>query len=98
MVWRAEISQLRVRLALNALRQRCGEARLADPRLARNQHHPPLAGFRLLPAPQQQVELFIAPDEWRRLRAQRLEAAQDAAFAKHTPGVLQLGKPGERLR
>ena len=98
MVRRAEIAQPRVRLALDALRQRRGQARLADARLARDQHHPPLAGLRLLPAPQQQIELLVAPDERRRLRAQRLEAAQDAAFADHAPGALRLGKAGERLR
>src|SRR5215471_11334853 len=75
MVGRAEIAQPRVRLALDALRQHRSDARLADPRLARKQHDAALAGFCLLPAPQQQVELFVAPDEWRRLRPQCLEAA-----------------------
>ena len=51
-VRRAEIAQSGVRLALDALRQRRGQARLADPRLAGDQHHPPFAGLRLLPAPQ----------------------------------------------
>jgi hypothetical protein len=65
---------------------------------ARDQHHPPLAGFRLLPAPKQQIELFVAPDQWRPFRAQRLEAAEDAAFADDPPGALWFGKPGESLR
>src|SRR5215469_18876124 len=97
MVGRAEIAQPRVRLALDALRQRRSEARLADPRLARKQDDAAFAGFCLLPAPQQKVELFVAPDEWRRLRPQCLEAAQDAAFADHSPDVRWLVKPGEPL-
>jgi hypothetical protein len=48
--------------------------------------------------PQQQVELLVAPDERARLRAQRLEAAQHAAFTDHLPGALRLGEAGERLR
>ena len=98
MVRRAEIAEPRVRFSLDAPRQCRGQARFADPRLPRDEHNPPLAGFCLLPTPQQEVEFFIAPDERGRLRAQRLEAAQDAAFANHTPGALRLGKPGEVLR
>jgi hypothetical protein len=52
MVGRAEIAQPRVRIALDALRERRGQARLADPRLPREQHHPTFAGFCLAPAPQ----------------------------------------------
>jgi hypothetical protein len=51
-VLRAEISQSRMRLGLDALRQCRGQARFADPWLAGNQHHPPFAGLRLPPAPQ----------------------------------------------
>ena len=98
MVGRAEIAQPSLRLALDApaTAPRSG-ATCRSPARPR-QHHPALASFRLLPAPQQQVELLVAPDERRRLRAQRLEAAQDAAFADHAPGALRLGKTGERLR
>ena len=63
-----------------------------------DQHHPPLAGFRLLPAPQQQIELFVATEERRRLRAQRLETAEDAAFSDNAPGALRFGKSGKLLR
>jgi hypothetical protein len=56
-----------------------------------------LAGFRLLPAAQQEVELFIAPDERGSLGAKRLETTQHAALTDDTPSALRFGKPGERL-
>ena len=95
---RAEIAQPGVRIARDALRQLGRKPRLADPRLARDQHHSAFAGLRLLPAPQQQIELFLAPDQARRLRAQRLKATQNAALADDAPGALRLGKAGEGLR
>ena len=82
---------------LNGLRHRCGQPRFADPRLPRDQHHPSLPGLRLAPAPQHQVDLFVTPDERRRLRAQCLETADDAAFALYAPGTLRLAKTGESL-
>ena len=69
MVRRAEITQPGVRLARDCLRQCHGEARLADPGLPRKQHHAPFAIFRLLPAPKQQVDLFVAPYQRRCLGA-----------------------------
>src|SRR5271169_2961611 len=86
-----------MRLGLDALRQCRGQARFADPRLAGDQYHPPFAGLRLLPAPQQEVELLVAADQWRGPRTQCLEAADDRALADHTPGTLWLGETGERL-
>src|SRR5438270_9942439 len=86
-----------MRLGLDALRQRGGQARLADPRLARDQHHPPLAGLRLLPSPHQEVELLVAADQRRGPRTQCLKAADNPALADHTPGALWLGETGERL-
>jgi hypothetical protein len=77
--------------------QRALQARLADARLTGDQHHPPCAGLRLLPAPQQQVELLVAADQRRGPRTQCLEAADDPALADHTPGRLRLGKTGKRL-
>jgi hypothetical protein len=94
---RAEIAQSGVRLALDALRQRRGQARFADARLAGDQHHPPFAELRLLPAPQHQVELFVAADQWSGPRTQCLKTADDLALADHTPGTLWLGKPRKRL-
>src|SRR5215470_2265367 len=98
MVRRAEIAQPLVRVAFDPAGQLCGEARLANPGLARDQHDPSLAGLCLPPAPHKQVELLVAADERSRLGAQCLEAAQDAAFAEHMPSALRLGKTGERLR
>ena len=97
MVRPAEITQPDMRITLDALRQRRAEARFANPRLPRDQHHVPLAGFRLLPAAQQEVELFIAPDERGSLGAKRLETTQHAALTDDTPSALRFGKPGERL-
>ena len=85
-------------LGFNMLGQRGREPRLADTRLAGDQHHPPFAALRLLPAAGQQLEFLITPDERRRPGAQRLEAAQDAALTDDAPSMLRFGKPGERLR
>jgi len=60
MVWRAEIAQPGMRIIPDVLRQGRAEARFADPGLAGNQHHLPLAGFRLPPTPKQQLE-FCRP-------------------------------------
>src|SRR6516164_585207 len=86
-----------MRLGLDALRQRGGQARLADPWLAGDQHHPPFAGLRLLPAPRQEVELLVAADQRCGPRTQGLKAADDPALADHVPGALWFGKTGERL-
>ena len=64
-VRRAKIAQARMRLACNVLGKRCGEPRLADARLAGDQHHPPFAALRLLPAAQQQFDFLVASDERR---------------------------------
>src|SRR5215472_3785124 len=97
MVQRAEIAQSGVRLGLDMLRQCRGQARLADPRLAGDQHHSPFAGLCLLPAPRQEVELLVAADQRCGSRTQCLKAADDPALADHTPGTLRLAKTRERL-
>ena len=79
-------------------RQCGGQARLADARLTGDQHHPPFVQVRLLPAPQQQIELFVTPNQRCRPRTQCLKAADDPALADHTPGALWLAKTGEALR
>src|SRR6516165_1419944 len=79
------------------LRQRRGQPRLADARLAGDQHHTPCAGLRLLPAPQQEIELLVAANQRCGPRTQCLKAADDPALADHTRGRLWLGETGERL-
>jgi hypothetical protein len=97
-VRRAEIAQPRVRFRGDALLDRLGQPRLADPRLRGNQDDPPLAGLGLDPAPQQEVNLLVAANERRRARAQGLETAGDAALADDAPHQLVGGEPLQRLR
>src|SRR6516162_6646586 len=97
-VRRTKIAQSRVRLALDMLRQRRGQPRLANARLTGDQHQPPVTALRLLPAPQQKVELLVAADQRRDPRTQCLKAADDPALAEHTPGWLWFAKTGKRLR
>ena len=80
------------------LGQRLGEAGLADARLGRNQHHPPVARLRLRPAAEQQLHLLVAADQRRGAGAQRLEPAERAVLGHDAPGALRLGKALERLR
>ena len=98
MVGRAEIAQASMRLGSDLLGKRDREPRLADARLAGEEHYAPLAGLRLPPAAQQQIEFLATPNERRLPRAQCLEAAQHSALANDPPRRLRLGKPGKRLR
>jgi hypothetical protein len=82
-VRRAEHAEAGVRLGAQPLEQGLGEARLADPRLARDQHDAALAALGLPPAPLQHRQLLVAADEWGGSRAQRLEAALGPAFAQY---------------
>ena len=73
---RAEIAQPRVRLACEAFQQRRRQPRFADARLAGEQHDLAFAALRFRPAPKQQVEFFLPPDQGGQAgRVQRLEAA-----------------------
>ena len=65
MVRRAEIAQARMRLVLDALGKRGGEPRLADARLAGDQHDPSFAALRLLPAADKQLDFLVTTDERR---------------------------------
>src|SRR5205807_1164098 len=85
-------------LAADVLGERRRQPRLADARLAGDQHHASFAALRLLPAADEQRDFLVAPDQGRLARAQRLEAADRAALAHHPPGALRLGKTGELLR
>ncbi len=97
MMGRAEVAQPREVLAFEPLAQGGRETRFADPGLAADQNHLPLACGGAPPAAQQQLDFLLPPDErGQRSRAQRLEAAQDAALADDAPGALRLGEAGER--
>ena len=85
-VRRAEEAQPDVRLGGKPLHHGLGDARLADTGFARDQHDATVARFRLLPAPQQQLNLLVAADQRRRRGAQRLEAALDRACPQRRPG------------
>ena len=98
MMRRAEIAHARVRLVLDTVRESGCESRLADARLTRDQHHPPFAALRLLPAVGKQLDFLVTTDERRRPRAQGFEPAQHPALANDPPGRLRLGKAGQRLR
>ena len=89
---RAKIAQPPVRLLRDAFFQRFGQPRFADPRLGRDQHGLPVAGFGLFPAAQQKLDLFVPSDERCSARAQRLKSAFHGACAQRRPG---LHRPGE---
>ena len=62
------------------------DARFAYPRLARDQNDTAVSCLGLLPAAQEQVQLLLAPDQWRkRGRVLCLEAALHGARAKPLP-------------
>src|SRR5208282_6488026 len=87
-----------MRLGFDVFGKRRREPRLADARLARDQHHPSFAALGLFPASDKQLDFLPTPDERRLPRAQRLEAAYLAAFAQDAPRALRLGKAGKLLR
>ena len=92
MVRRAEIAQPSVRFGGDPLGQRLGEAGLADARLGGNQHHPAVAGLRLRPAAEQQVDLLVAANQRRDGPVQCLEPAFGHARANHLPDRHVLGE------
>jgi len=94
-VRRAEIAQARVWLADEPFHDSLSDTRLADPGFAGDQHHATVAPFCLLPPPQEQINLLVAPDKRRGRRAQRLEAALHHARAQH---FVCLRPIGEALR
>ena len=95
---RTEIAQSLMRFLRDAFLECFGQARLADSRFGRDQHNPPLAGFRLAPAAQQKLDLLIPTDQRRRRRTQRFEPACDTALGQDFPGLGRSGKPLELLR
>ena len=76
MLWRAEVSHPRVRLAFQMLLQRHRQSRLADARFAREQHHLAFAGLCFRPPPHQQFEFFFSTDKLgQAARVKSIEAA-----------------------
>jgi len=55
-----------MRFGLNLPSDFGAEPRFADPGLARDQHDPPLAAFRLPPTALQQLQFLVAANERRR--------------------------------
>src|SRR6516164_11343512 len=92
MVWRTEIAQQEMRLAADPLFQRRGDARLADARLARDQHDLSVPRLGARPAAQQQIDLLLAANQRAQCRsAQRLEPALDDTLPQHLPAADRLG-------
>src|SRR5918992_556182 len=99
MVRRAVVTKRRMGLVGEALAQRAHDPRLADARLAREQHHLALALLGPLPAIDEEADLVLAPDQRRELLAvQRLEAAFGATFAFDAPRGQRLGEAPQPLR
>jgi hypothetical protein len=94
---RAEIAERIIGPIDEPLLQRADDARLADARLARQQHHAAVARLRLMPVPEQQLQLALAADQRHQARGvQRLEPALEGAGAQHLPGPHLLAQAAER--
>src|SRR6202022_3747238 len=99
---RAEIAKRSVEFGLELLLQGDGQARFADARLARDQHHSALALASLPPAPLQHLELLLATDEGRRPQVAVVEqpadqppgALRDDQTAGFSNGSQAVGKSG----
>src|SRR5262245_19953060 len=85
-VGRALITQARMRLAFDVLGDSCRKAGLADPWLARDQHHLPFAfPGKALPF-HQEIDLIFATNEiGKARRADRLETALRLGYALDRP-------------
>src|SRR5215467_2431081 len=99
MVGRGLVTQARLRLADDALRESRHKAGLADPRLARDQHDLPFAFPGEALAFQQEVEIVLAADEiGQTCHADRLEAALGIGYALDRPCRHRLGDTPELVR
>jgi len=76
-LWRAEITQPRVRLGRDGLHERGGEPGFADPGLTGQQHHLAFAILRLRPPAKQQIQFLVAAYQ----RRQRAIAMTSAHFS-----------------
>ena len=96
---RAVVAERRVRLVAQAPAQGPEQARLADPGLAREQHHLAVAIPGPGPALQQDAELVLAPDQrGEMLAVQRVEPALRAALAFDPESRERRGEALERHR
>src|SRR5215472_14946433 len=86
------MEQVEMRLGTKALLQCRDDARLAKARFAGDQHYLAVSCLGARPAPQQQLDLLVAADQWAQHRsAQRLKSARDDAWAQHLPGRNRTG-------
>src|SRR4029077_12299912 len=90
MIGRAEKAETGMRLRAKALLHCLRDPRLPDTRLTRDQDDRAVARFRLRPAPHQQLDLLLAPDQQRPRAAQRLETALHRAWPQRRPGAYRL--------
>src|ERR1700732_4516734 len=95
---RTEIAQPRRLLGGDALEQRLGQSRLSDARFGRKHHDTAFTALGLGPPPQQQIELFLAADQWRLGGAKGGKPAFDAALADDAPGTWLAGEALQHLR
>ena len=95
---RAMVLQPRMGFGLEPLQQRSREARLADARLAGDEHDAPFAGLGLLPAPRQQIELLVSPEQRRgEIGPTSLKTVLHPACPGDVPHVHRVGEAFERL-
>ena len=78
------------------LAERLQQARLAEARLARDQHRLPIALLRLLPAGDQQPQLLVAPDQRGEHARVHVEAAAHTGRLQHGVGMDRRGDALER--
>ena len=96
---RALIEQAQMRLVGQPFTHLAHQARLADPRLPREQHHLAFALTRLPPPTQQQRDLLLAADQGRKTGGlTRLEAVFGSALARDPKRRQWLGEALEALR
>src|SRR5690349_5638517 len=82
---RAKIAQFGSTLVLDPLLHGRNEPRFSEPGLAGNHDDPAAPSLGLLPAPLQQFQYFVTPNERRLAGAKRLEPTLDRRFAEHRP-------------
>jgi hypothetical protein len=84
--------------ARQPLAERLQQARLAEARLARDQHRLPIALLRLLPAGDQQPQLLVAPDQRGEHARVHVEAAAHTGRLQHGVGMDRRSDALERRR